>query len=33
MKRAYLAFREWAMQDAGLTPCPAAVRAAWLTTR
>ena len=30
MKRAYLAFREWAMQDAGLTPCPAAVRCAVL---
>lgn len=30
MKRAYLRFYAWAMQDAGLTPCSAAVRCAVL---
>lgn len=30
MKRAYLRFSAWATQDAGLTPCPAAVRCAVL---
>ena len=30
MKRAYLRFYDWATQDAGLTPCPVAVRCAVL---
>lgn len=30
MKRAYLRFSAWATQDAGETPCPAAVRCAVL---
>lgn len=30
MKRAYLRFYAWATQDAGETPCPAAVRCAVL---